>query len=229
MIYITADIHGYYESYQDFLNYVGFSTNDKLYIIGDLINRGSDGIAIVQDVMKRPNVISLMGNHEHMILPTLEKLSYSKETDQHEIIRNDVSMGNVGQLQTLVDFCNLNRDQQYEVIDYLQNMPLYKEIEVNDQKYLLVHAGLFEFSVDLLMDFYSAEELLYDTHHYHHKYFDDKIIIVGHKPTRFITGAEPDRIYRSHNNIAIDCGCGFGGNLGVLCLDTGEEFYFREH
>lgn len=34
-----------------------------------------------------------------------------------------------------------------------------------------------------------------------------------------------DKIYRGNNHVAIDCGCGFGGKLGCICLETMEEFY----
>lgn len=50
---------------------------------------------------------------------------------------------------------------------------------------------------------------------------------MGHLPTRFINGAELDRIFKSKGSIAIDCGLGFGWQLGVLCLETvEEELYF---
>ena len=52
------------------------------------------------------------------------------------------------------------------------------------------------------------------------------ISYIGHLPTRFIDGAIPDRIFHRKDTIAIDCGCGFGGRLGVLRLDDMEEMYF---
>lgn len=49
------------------------------------------------------------------------------------------------------------------------------------------------------------------------------ISYIGQLPTRFINGAIPDRIFHTKDTIAIDCGCGFGGVLG---LDDMEEMYF---
>lgn len=226
MTYIIADIHGYYEKYLDFLHYVNFSNEDLLYIIGDLVDRGSEGIKILQDVMKRENVISIMGNHEHMLLSTLKELSYSDKASQAELIREEISMMPIGQEDTLVDFCQLSRKEQLDIIDYIKSLPLYQEITVSNQTYLLVHAGLPDFNNVMDIDFYSEEELLFGPHDFSIKHFDDTIIIVGHQPTRFIAGAEPDEIYKSNDSISIDCGLGFGGKLGVLCLDTDEELYF---
>ena len=41
---------------REMLKKIQFSDNDVLYILGDLIDRGPDGIKIIQDVMKRNNV-----------------------------------------------------------------------------------------------------------------------------------------------------------------------------
>lgn len=43
MIYVTSDLHGYsLEKFKDLLNKVGFCDDDFLYILGDVIDRGSD-------------------------------------------------------------------------------------------------------------------------------------------------------------------------------------------
>ena len=226
MTYVIADVHGCHDNYLDFLNYIHFNDEDTLYIIGDLIDRGSNGIQLVQDVMKRKNVISIMGNHEHMLLPTLEELSYGDKSSQTGIIRDEVDMMPIGQKDTLIGFCQLNRKEQREIIDYLKSLPLYQNITVNSQKYILVHAGLPDFNGATDMAFYSEEELLFGSHDFYVNHFDDTIVIVGHLPTRYISGAKPDEIFKSKDTIAIDCGCGFGGQLGVLCLETGDELYF---
>ena len=226
MTYVIADVHGYYGKYLDFLNHAQFSDKDTLYIIGDLVDRGSNGIQLLQDVIKRKNVISIMGNHEYMLLPTLEELTYSDKLSQTEIIRDEVDMMPIGQEDTLKGFCQLNRKEQREITDYLKSLPLYQTIIVNFQKYILVHAGLPNFKDTMNINSYSEEDLLFGPHDYSIDHFENTIIIVGHLPTRFIAGAKPDKIFRLNDSIAIDCGLGFGGQLGVLCLETGEELYF---
>ena len=47
MIYVTSDLHGYpLEKIKDMLNKVGFSNDDFLFVLGDVIDRGEDGIKI---------------------------------------------------------------------------------------------------------------------------------------------------------------------------------------
>lgn len=226
MTYVLSDLHGFSEMYFDFLDAVKFCDDDVLYIIGDVLDRGSDGIKIIKDIMNRNNVILIKGNHEHMLLPTLSELSYSDKQTQIEIIRDEVMLQPIGQQETLNDFICLSRREQLEIIDFLNSLEVYKEITVCSQKYMLVHAGLPDFEDKLDIEYYTEEELLFGAHDFDIDHFDDTIIIVGHVPTRFINAAEPDKIFRKNDSIGIDCGLGFGGQLGVLCLETGEEFYF---
>lgn len=69
MIYAVSDIHGDLAMYSHIVNML--KDNDTLYIIGDVIDRGSSGIAILRDIMKRTNVELLLSNHEWMLLQSL--------------------------------------------------------------------------------------------------------------------------------------------------------------
>ena len=224
-IYVMSDLHGFYDKYMQFINDTSFNKEDILYIIGDAINRGKDGIKLIQDIMKRKNVYLIKGNHESMILPVLNELVDCKKEDQPSIIIHEVTQSSFFQGDTLNDFCRLTSQEQKKIIHYLSNLPLYVELTIKSKSYLLVHAGLPYFT-DMDIKFYSETELLFGPHDFSITHYEDKTIIVGHTPTRFIEDALPDKIYRSYDSICIDCGLGFGGGLGVLCLDTNEEMYF---
>ena len=69
MIYVTSDWHGYpFEKIKDMLNKVGFSEEDFLFVLGDVIDRGEDGIKILRWLMSQPNMELILGNHEAMML-----------------------------------------------------------------------------------------------------------------------------------------------------------------
>ena len=57
------------------------------------------------------------------------------------------------------------------------------------------------------------------------KFHPNKIIVSGHTPTALIDEAYTGKIIIKNNHIAIDCGIVFGYRLGLICLDTLEEFY----
>lgn len=224
--YVMSDIHGNYDRYLEFLQYSNFNDNDNLYIIGDVLDRGSMAIPLLQDIIKRKNVVFLKGNHELMMLPILNDLMYQSKETQKQIINDEMAIAQIGQEETLQDFCKLSVKEQNELVDYISQLPLYEELEVNGIRYILVHAGLPDFS-EMPIEYYDENDLLFGPHDFDIFHYDDgSKIIVGHLPTKFINGATPHEIYHINDTIAIDCGCGYGGQLGVLCLNTMEEMYF---
>ena len=57
MRYLISDIHGCYEEYRGLLDKIHFSHRDELYVLGDAMDRGPEPIKVIQDMMRRPNVI----------------------------------------------------------------------------------------------------------------------------------------------------------------------------
>lgn len=51
---------------------INFSDEDKLFVIGDVIDRGLERIKIIRDIMSRPNVHMFIENHEFM--PEMKKI-----------------------------------------------------------------------------------------------------------------------------------------------------------
>ena len=65
-IYVCSDLHGQYDIYKTILGQL--KKDDKLYILGDVIDRGPGGIKILQDIMQHKDQIEFFaGNHELMI------------------------------------------------------------------------------------------------------------------------------------------------------------------
>ena len=52
-INIIYVIHGCYEQYRLLLEKIRFSDNDKLYVLGDAVDRGPEPIKVLQDMMRR--------------------------------------------------------------------------------------------------------------------------------------------------------------------------------
>ena len=108
-------------------------------------------------------------------------------------------------------------------------MPLYKELEVNSRKFLLLHGGLDNFSPERPLEDYAADEILWCRPKPDKTYYSDRYVVFGHTPVQLLTDGKESglaKIYRNGNAIDIDCGCVFpSGRLGCLCLDTMKEIY----
>ena len=233
-IYVMSDIHGNYEKYIQALNKINLKDNDILFIIGDIVDRGSQSIKILQDMMYRYNVIPIIGNHEIMAYSIL-KVVFQKIVDEDELDEDFLEaisywLENGGKT-TFEEFKALSKKDMEKILDYLKEFKSYVEIRLNDVDYILFHAGLVNFREDKKLYEYSLDELNFTRTDYLKPCCKDKIVITGHTPVQLITGEIPvqvitgkksDKIYKACNHIAI--GCGYG-NLGVLCLDTMEEIY----
>ena len=58
MIYVVSDLHGCYDKYKALLDRLNLTENDSLYILGDIVDRGDGGMAILLDLAKRKNIFS---------------------------------------------------------------------------------------------------------------------------------------------------------------------------
>ena len=75
--YVLGDVHGFYGSYIEAMR--SMTSFDTCFINGDVIDRGEDGVKILEDIMRRnkyqnagPRVRFLMGNHEMQMAKTID-------------------------------------------------------------------------------------------------------------------------------------------------------------
>lgn len=82
-IYAIGDLHGRIDLFEYLLEKIKFDmTNDKLYILGDVIDRSYGGVQILNYILKHKNSFELiLGNHELHFL--------SKEKSYNYIMSND--------------------------------------------------------------------------------------------------------------------------------------------
>ena len=234
-VYAIADIHGEYDLFMELLDKIALQDTDTLYVVGDVVDRGPHPVKVLQQMMLMPNVIPLAGNHELMAMECLGFLN-KEITDESiasleaEMIDNLLVWQKNGSASTLDEFSRLDEEERQDILDYLSEFQLYEQLQVNGQKYLLVHAGLGGYRPDRRLDSYSPAELLWTRADYETCYFNDMLVISGHTPTQLIEeNPRPGYIYRHNNHVAIDCGaCFAGGRLAAFCLDSGEEFYSSE-
>lgn len=220
MIYALSDVHGHYNKYSAMLEKINFGDDDTLYVLGDVIDRGNDGIKILLDILCRPNVVMLMGNHETMMLDTL--LGF-EQINEESIDKMVLWVLNGGE-PTLTSFLESSKKDRINILNSLEAMSYYIEIEVCGSEFVLLHGGLENFSPERPLSGYSRDEIVWAEPDFEHGYLEDEFMIVGHTPTPIVCGES--KIFRTGKLIDIDCGCAYeGGRLGCLCLDNFEEFY----
>ena len=118
--YAVGDLQGCLQELLSLLEQVGFDHGqDRLYLVGDLVNRGPESLAVLRWVYAhQASVRVVLGNHDLHLLAVQAGLARSKGRDTlQEILQAD-------------DVANL--------LDWLRAQPLVR----CDGDFLFVHAGL---------------------------------------------------------------------------------------
>lgn len=127
MIYVISDLHGYpRERFLSLLAKAGFSDNDFLYILGDVVDRNGDGgVATLQWLLYQPNVQLILGNHEAMLLGcsfVFEEIDENFENrmtaEKLDMLQRYMADGGDATLKAMQ---KLGRDEQENILDYLRN------------------------------------------------------------------------------------------------------------
>ncbi len=236
MIYITSDIHGYpLDSFLRLLEKAGFSDEDTLYVLGDVIDRNGDGgIAMLQWMMNRPNVEFILGNHEAMLLSC--SFLFEEITDENvdhldfqqmQLFLQWLGNGAQTTLTALRELKNRNPEALADLLDYLRDAPLYAKVSAGGNDWLLVHSGLQNFSPERKLSEYTPDELLWNRPSPDDRYFTGVITVFGHTPTGYKFG-ERGKMFRTDTWIDIDTGASGGGSPMLLRLDDLKAFYCEQ-
>lgn len=128
-IYACSDLHGQYKLWTKIKNYL--QDDDKLFFLGDAIDRGSDGIKIMLEMLLDKRVVYLIGNHEEMMYEALNDFDI------------DLWCSNGG-YNTYQKFNELSLECQEFILSSLEDLrkiPYYEYTNEDNQSIFLSHSG----------------------------------------------------------------------------------------
>jgi len=259
--YVVSDIHGFYYRFQDCLAKVNFDPKeDELYVLGDIVDRGPHSAKMLEWAYNAPSSVKFIrGNHEDMMLATVRKYkrfirsngvrSTEEEEAYHryDFLYNDIWTGWNGGTDTFEYLMNLPMEHREDLLHWVNSWPLFYDIEVNNRRFVLVHAGLavngmrmeddrFDGGIDVDVDIegfriQNSQSLLWIRDNW---FFDDSElpcdVIFGHTPTPYIYRKLIDWnewcSFDGEDGIPAKKGkeiLHFGVDLRKHCIDTGRE------
>ncbi|MBO6558209.1 MAG: symmetrical bis(5'-nucleosyl)-tetraphosphatase [Pseudomonadales bacterium] len=119
--YVFGDVQGCATELQQLLEHIDYQqSEDHLWFVGDMINRGPDNAGVLDLLMQLPNVTCVLGNHDLHFMAIALGCQTQKRGD------------------TVSDLLEHKRLQDY--VDYLRQLPLIHYDKARDD--LMVHAGL---------------------------------------------------------------------------------------
>ena len=231
---VVSDIHGHSGLLSELLDRAGFSEDDLLVIVGDIIEKGPDSLGALRLVMKlceRGNVVALAGNVDLARRSMLYELSADNADELFDYLL-EIRSWNQSIFDEMTRELGFVADSAGEFLsaktmllerfkpelEFLASLPTVFET----QNYVFVHGGLRDTVISDNAERSDAELLKYDNFYAVAPEFP-KYVVVGHYPVTLYDDRICDctpRVDKRRKIIAIDGGCGIKkfGQLNLMII-----------
>ncbi|MBX4152357.1 serine/threonine protein phosphatase [Paenibacillus lautus] len=226
---VISDIHGCYDELNSMLHKINYEPqNDKLFLLGDYVDRGMKSRQVVEQVkvlQEQCGAIVLKGNHDDMMVSALTNNDDS--LDAHWL--------NNGGYQTIESYCGFDFFEEqfdwdtykkakefilnhyHQHIDFLDGLPLYHETDTH----IFVHAGINPFYEDWKKqpddNFIWIRDIFINN-----TTGLNKTVVFGHTPCAHMHSTSDIWFSPLGDKIGIDGACAYGRQLNCLEIISGE-------
>ena len=201
---VMGDIHGCFDKAKATLTNANMSNKDFLICLGDYTDRGPKNLECMKLVIKLNtlnNVITLLGNHEWMLLhyfvqaaqlitgkdyipsdlknipnSTFKKIVHFMK---NENIDSGIYFYNGGK-QTLDDITDDSLDIFKEYLQVIYDLNIKYELNINNKHYFFAHAGI---DPSVSFEEQELENLIWIREKFFNNYHGNNVIVVGHTPS----------------------------------------------
>lgn len=185
-VYASCDWHGNLDVARQILNYL--QPDDKLYFVGDAIDRGPHGFQIMTHLLDDPRVIYMAGNHEMMMLDAIENM-LEIGIDDYRPGDNPLWMYSNGGYETFKDM-NYGLDVDLSTLRFkLNNMPyLCMYTSKTGNQIILEHAGYSPDKNGEVQFYARFHDPYWDRDHFYDKWIgaDNMYVVHGHTPVQYL-------------------------------------------
>lgn len=225
--FVIGDIHGRFDALKDVLTKCKFDyDNDKLIVLGDIVDGGYNTYEVVEELLKIKNIIYIIGNHDHWFFMWNDG---SLDTFTEDMWRNQ------GGMATLMSYKNEKMPKTHKefmskgILYHIEDDMIFVHGGFNHHQ-SLSEQGINTFVWDRQLINTAKEESIIrnDTDKLINKSIHWKKVFVGHTTTQGF-GSDPKienitQPIHFNNLIMMDTGAGWNGKLTVMDVDT-EKFW----
>ena len=209
--FVIGDVHGHYNALSSLFEAIAPDTEDGVYFLGDLIDRGPQSAQVVEFVIEN-KCHCLLGNHEVMLLDIFTGGEICHQAFQ-------VWLHNGG-------YATINSYGSKippEHIEWFRSLPLY--LDLGD--FWLVHAGLHP---QIPLEKQTSEQFCWIRDQFHSMvtpYFQDKVIIIGHTITFTFPGVRAGKLAAGEGWLDIDTGVYHHNQGWLTALELNESMVYQ--
>ena len=228
-VYACSDLHDQYNLWMQIQKHC--KPDDKIYFLGDAIDRGQDYLQTMLSLLKDERVIYIKGNHEEMM-----ETAIKEGIMNNSITNNSIIWIQNGGYYSLEGLHELSKEKFNFLCEKVKQMP-YKAIYKNKDgiNIHLSHAG------ETLGKIVSNEQYIWDREHIKDNWniikYKNDIVVHGHTPVQLLSDYNKNisekyyynpKIlkYADQHKIDIDLGSFSSNRIALLNLDTLEPIYF---
>lgn len=212
---VVGDVHGHYDTLVRLLELINPNTEDGIYFVGDLIDRGA-GSAQVINLVRQEGYQTLIGNHEHLLIQAMHDYHELAESlDLHPWFYS-------GGMETLASYGN-NVEQLEEDVRWLQQQPFYYDLG----DFWLVHAGVRPHYAIAEQQEHDLCWIRGEFHAIETPYFADKTIVTGHTITFTFPNIEPGYVVQGQGWLDIDTGVYHPRSGWLTALDLDQQQVYQ--
>ncbi len=216
---VVGDIHGCYKELIKLLDEIGFTKNDLLIAVGDLVDRGPDSWKVVDFFKDTPNAFSVLGNHERRLAGTIRGTSRPAWSQLHT--RSKIAKDKEETYALFLENLPAIIETNHCIVTHARLDPT-KEIDKQDSKFTCAVGG---YQVKINTD---DDGIPLWFHEWKNKHVTDKAICIGHIGYERVE-LVPGELY------ALDTGTVKGGMLTAVILPENkvvqvkaEKNYYEE-
>lgn len=193
--YVFSDVHGHHRTLERLLERVSPSSEDVVWILGDMVDRGPDPVSVMKTCRSLADGHILMGNHEDMMLQVF------KHPDDLAL-RFQWEMNGGG--TTAAGLASLPAEECIDLVEWADELLMGTHIAVGERSFILVHAGLrplnfsarsrwSDITMDALLRYQHPEDVLWIRDEFWGAptgFVSDRgegpIVIAGHTPVPYV-------------------------------------------
>ena len=235
--YVISDLHSHMNVLKEFLSDI--EEDDTVFCLGDTIDKGPDGIEVLNLIRNDSRFTLLMGNHELMMWEYLTLKKEYESSGKWKLMFSEIkyrlqqkethwlkwNFGNA----TYADYLKQSRMEQEKIYEYLSHLPVLIRTEVNDRTFILVHASPYAYHDEDVIYFKdirnTIEKYVWEWEPYAH--VNNAIVITGHRIVPY--SFHKDEVFTDGKWYDIDMGLAANSSyssLAALCLNDLSVRYY---